>query len=195
MRIFEALFLFSNLVLSLDLLSLYAFGSSQALPLVKYVIVLLGFTFLGLHNFTEGRRWQLVPGYLSFVINTVSFYFVFQSLINGYSNSWLSVILVLFSLILTLLSFLLAFFLPVLAFPSLKGPFEVGTITLHLVDQTRPEWTDPNETRRRELLIQVLSSSSFFCRNNYLLNQSFGILSIKATGLEAKGNFKVRLKD
>lgn len=102
----------------------------------------------------EGARWQLAPAYL------LAGLFLLVCLVRtaapdiavpawtsrvaaGLGALWLSVAAALPAL------------LPVFRFPPPGGPHAVGTVTLHWVDEDRPERLAADTQKRRELMVQI----------------------------------------
>jgi predicted dienelactone hydrolase len=106
----------------------------------------------------EGARWQLVPAY------AVTACFVVWCLLSGVWTtgdaltlryrarlSWFAGV----GMGALTLATLLCVAFPVFRFPLPSGPYAIGTLTYHFVDETRGETftVDPND--RRELMVQV----------------------------------------
>jgi predicted dienelactone hydrolase len=109
---------------------------------------------------TEGSRWQMVPAYtlagLFFLVwllrNIVPLDGPVRRILNNRVAVGLAVVLGALGLVV---SIALPIVLPVFRFPHPGGPYEIGTLTHHWVDTSRPEIfaTDPNA--RRELIVQI----------------------------------------
>src|SRR5207253_1879288 len=95
------------------------------------------------HIFVEGWRWQMTPIY---AVSLALFFYQFSRVFRSPTEQAESAsqrlrkyfghaVGLLFLGIGTLLSMVL----PVFRFPKPTGPFNVGTISLHLVDKTRHE--------------------------------------------------------
>ena len=68
---------------------------------------------------------------------------------------YLRIILSLLGALLVVISLLLGYLLPVFRLPEPSGTFAVGTIYLHLRDNTRPELVTLDTTDVRELMVRV----------------------------------------
>lgn len=106
-----------------------------------------------LHFLFEGLRWQMIPAYL------LTLLFLFQSirLIKNHQNlydykdrKWLRIVGRVSSILLLIVSGVLASILPVFDLPEPTGPHIVGTTTFMLEDSTRQEiiTEDPDDHRR-----------------------------------------------
>lgn len=114
---------------------------------------LLGMTVLLVfaHLFWEGYRWQMIPLYV-IVFGVVSYAIVLKGEIR---RAWTisgaitgSILLVLGTAALILL--------PVPRMPEPVGPYQIGTVTFHWVDQSRIEtYGGADGSEPRELMAQV----------------------------------------
>ncbi len=110
------------------------------------VTLLPAFTVLVLiaHLYSEGYRWQMIPLYALTLMLTVFAYFSFDI---KPAASYLTIgLLALFIALPTLL--------PVPAIPNPKGPYQVGTTSFELVDNSRKELYSAKDEARR-FMIQV----------------------------------------
>jgi len=104
-----------------------------------------------LHGFVEGIRWQIVPAYgVAFVLMLIA---VVPTPLR--LPRYLKVALSLFGILITIIALLLGYLLPVFHLPPPSGSFAVGTTSLHLRDESRPETITANPTDVRELMVQV----------------------------------------
>jgi len=108
----------------------------------------------------EGPRWQMAPAYV--LTGLFLFVWVLQSVapVGGIVKQIRTNRLVTgFALILGIIGIGLAaalpIVLPVFHFPRPSGPYDIGTVTYHWTDVSRPEVFSPEKQRRRELMVQV----------------------------------------
>ncbi|KAA3648316.1 MAG: hypothetical protein DWQ07_04805 [Chloroflexi bacterium] len=111
---------------------------------------IVGVLFLLLHVIFERHRWQMVPLYL---LITFELYFA----LNCFPNQckawpwWASVL----GLVAWFTSLVLGGVLPVPSLPKPSGPFGIGTVKFHLIDDQRKEIYSGNPNDLRELVVQV----------------------------------------
>ena len=123
------------------------------LPLPARWLRLLPFVALAvalLHLLLEYYRWQMVPAYLLTAILSLN---AFTALMQS-DESRKPRVFALSDWLLWLVTAALPILLPVPQLPTPTGPYAVGTIILHLVDETRSDLLgDPAQPR--ELMAQV----------------------------------------
>jgi len=108
----------------------------------------------------EGSRWQMFPAYamaglffLAWLLqNNVPIDAPVRHILNSRAAACLSVGVSLLGLIV---SITLPIVLPVFRFPHPGGPYEIGTLTYHWVDTSRPEIFSADPNARRELMVQI----------------------------------------
>ncbi len=146
MRLIETLLLLANL-LALFVLTV---PLPRAMRWMHYWVP-IALLIAVAQTLVEGVRWQMIPVYaltgLFFLVwllqNIASAGLPAHRLVVGLGTLGLAV------------SIALPMALPVFRFPHPSGPYQIGTLTYHWVDASRPDIfsTDPNT--RRELMVQV----------------------------------------
>lgn len=118
------------------------------LPLLTTVLV-------GIHLWTEGYRWQMVPLYaLTGIILLTALPEIFQPATGDFKRlSWSGLGQIL-ALILLVVSTVLPILLPVPNVPTPGGPYSVGTQTFELTDNSRRELYSGKDEPRK-FMIQV----------------------------------------
>ncbi len=114
-------------------------------------IAAFGFTLL--HLVTEGYRWQMLPAYLLVLI---AFILAIRGLRHPDAptrRGW-AFVAALFGLLCTAVALILPIALPVPKLPPTSGPYPVGTTSLYLVDENRPEIYTAVADDKRELMAQ-----------------------------------------
>src|SRR5208283_4788028 len=114
----------------------------------------------GTQVLVEGFRWQMIPAYILSV--TCALAALWQQVKRSgndaapfRSRRLIALGGVVLGAIGLLISAVLPVVLPVFRFPHPHGPYEIGTLTYHWVDTSRPEifTADPND--QRELMVQI----------------------------------------
>jgi len=104
----------------------------------------------------EGYRWQMLPLYL---LAAGLFVFLLSGLIRPQRSErdlgWKSGVQVALGLLLTGLAAALPLVLPVPHLPEPTGPYQIGTITLDLTDNSRLELYSSDPDAPRRFLVQV----------------------------------------
>ena len=105
----------------------------------------------------EGYRWQMVPGYGLGVLLVSAALVARQSAARSAARApvglkWAAVAAGLLGLTV---SVALPSVLPVFSFAAPTGPYGIGTMTYHWVDQSRPDLFAPKPGAHRELMAQV----------------------------------------
>ena len=100
----------------------------------------------------EGYRWQLLPAYVLAVILAVRI--KFASAENTFRFSALSVLRGLGYVLLLVPAWVLPLVLPVFKLPEPRGPFAVGSKSIHL-ETNRPEPITENKEDKRQLMFKV----------------------------------------
>lgn len=104
----------------------------------------------------EGSRWQMLPAYIvtAIIIATAAALWLGPTSLRR--PTWQrvvgSVALTVLGLALVV-SASLPLAIPMFSFPTPSGPYAVGTVTYHWVDQKRADFGDPSA--RRELMVQI----------------------------------------
>ena len=117
---------------------------------------LIAALFSLLHLLLEGYRWQMVPAYLLVLVLLLraSRYMVGWPSRSEPRFPWYLVAGAA-GLLLLLVALALPLIFPVPDLPAVGGPFQVGTVTYHLVDPTRPEIYTENSDDVREIMVQL----------------------------------------
>jgi len=104
----------------------------------------------------EGYRWQMVP---IFVFSFVMFLFTLPSILGHKRKNHMGPGRKIFGLLLALLLFAVAYALPILLpipkIPNASGPYNVGTFSMMLVDNSRKELYSNNSNDLRRIMVQV----------------------------------------
>ena len=155
MRPVESALLIANLLAFVVLLVPLA-GRVRRLRRVAPLALLVA----GAQLFAEGPRWQMVPAYalagvlfLSWLLRSTRR--AERPAKQGRASRRVAGLGVALGVLGLAVSFVLPEVIPVFRFPRPGGPFEIGTLTYHWVDASRPEvfTADPND--RRELMVQI----------------------------------------
>ena len=97
----------------------------------------------------EGSRWQMIPAY------ALTGLFFLLWLTQTRRQIPTHQIIVGASTLALIVSTILPIIIPVFRFPHLSEPYEIGTLTYHLVDTDRPEVFSADPNARRELMVQI----------------------------------------
>jgi len=104
----------------------------------------------------EGYRWQMVP---IFVFSFVLFLFTLpskaRSINKPATSPWRRIIGLLLALVLFAGAYELPILLPIPILPDASGPFQVGTFSMMLTDNSRKELYSENLNDQRRIMIQV----------------------------------------
>ncbi|WP_152393318.1 alpha/beta hydrolase family protein [Paenibacillus guangzhouensis] len=121
----------------------------------RWLVVTLAVAYgvLIIQLITEGFRWQMIPAYLSSVILTICY--LLASRKESPRSRFTITVRTLLLVIYLSVSVTMPALMPVSLFNKPNGPFMVGTMLYHWVDDRREELftKDPND--RRELMVQV----------------------------------------
>lgn len=142
------------LAFDFTIMLLLLFRSNRSKSLVTFIVGAA--TLIVLLNLTvDGYRWQMMP---AFFLTTI---LVFLSL-SGLKNSnrsdkrgWSAALIGFIALVTLLIAALIPVLLPVPTLKKPTGPYAVGTMTLHLVDQDRIERYSTNSDAPREIMVQL----------------------------------------
>lgn len=155
MRPFEALLVFT--VVAGLALALFARPDRARWRFIGVVAFLVAIGLL----IVEGYRWQMVPAFvlgLLFVLCAI-WGWAPQPATAVWRGSWPRKLLGLAVLGVAFLAVVVAVALPVLLpvfrFPRPGGPHALGTTSLHLVDEDRPETFTDDESDHRQLMVRV----------------------------------------
>jgi dienelactone hydrolase len=108
------------------------------------------------HLGVENGRWQMIPAYLVIAISFVtSFRLLTRPITSRPTRSLRTMLPDSIALALIGCSALLSLIFPVFEFPTPTGLYSVGTVTLHLVDNSRFETFSKNPKDHRELMVQL----------------------------------------
>ena len=88
----------------------------------------------------EGYRWQMVPIYsMALILFLFSFKIPEQFIGNLLKKTWQKSIVWLLAVILLIAAFSLPILLPIPRLPEASGPYQVGTFSFMLTDDSRHE--------------------------------------------------------
>lgn len=149
------------LLLALNFLALLSplgsrFGGIRAAQLFVFSAVLAGIA----QTVLEGARWQMTPAYAVTAVlfaSLVATGILKAKLAPNYGRTgllWCRAGVGLGIVALTLAT-VLSGALPVFRFPPPTGPYAIGTLIYHWVDQTRAEVFSADPADRRELMVQI----------------------------------------
>jgi predicted dienelactone hydrolase len=125
---------------ALSIYILWPFPIGRANPRLINFLPLLAVALIGVHLMVEGYRWQMIPLYvLAGILALTAIPHLAQAIIVEFNRlSWFAAAW-LGTLILLAVSTALPALLPVPSIPAPGGPYQVGTQTLVLVDNSRRE--------------------------------------------------------
>jgi len=155
MRPLEALLLLADLFVFI----VVAFPQLRRARWTRYFAVLPPLC-AGAQVLVEGFRWQMIPAYLL----SISYFLALpwkQARPAGddaapvRSRRLIALGGVVLGAIGLLISAVLPVVLPVFQFPHPHGPYEIGTLTYHWVDTSRPEIFTADPSDQRELMVQI----------------------------------------
>ncbi|MCC3372428.1 dienelactone hydrolase family protein [Cohnella sp. REN36] len=121
----------------------------------------------------EGGRWEMIPAYLTPLLLAV-YFFIGKRKEAGRSRIAVTVQAVLLTVYLAV-SVAGPVLFPVFSFVKPTGPYAVGTVVYHWVDEQRREPYSDNPADRRELMAQIwypAAEGGGEKRSPYLLNAS-----------------------
>jgi len=98
----------------------------------------------------EGTRWQMVPVYVVAVILMALITFFPQP-----GRAWTKVTLCIVTALVTGLSAIPAWIVPVFRLPTPSGQYGIGTVTYHWTDSTRRELFSADPSVSRQIVAQV----------------------------------------
>jgi len=108
----------------------------------------------------EGPRWQMIPAYI--LAGLFFLIWLLQIPPSGdrstgqiYSSRLIYSLLIVIGVLGLLASIVLPIVLPVFRFPNPTGPYKIGTLTYHWVDNDRPEIFTADPGDNRELMVQI----------------------------------------
>lgn len=108
----------------------------------------------------EGPRWQMVPAYV--LSGLFLLVWLLQSVVpvggtvkQILTSRAVASAAIILGIIALGISAALPNVLPVFHFPRPSGPYEIGTVTYHWTDVSRPEVISTDKTLRRELMVQI----------------------------------------
>lgn len=151
MRILELLLLLADLALLLGLFYPWRRGP-RWLNHVAVAAVLLALS----HLIFEGTRWQMIPGYtLTALILMITLARLSRPSDTRRPRKLFVIAGGLTGFILWGVAVALPVLFPVFRFPAPSGPYGIGTVSYHWVDQTRPESLMDAPEGHRELMVQI----------------------------------------
>lgn len=133
------------LVVNLPLVAWCFYKRGQ--PAGALLVPLSALVVLALHLVIEGYRWQLAPGYLATGL-------LFASCVRSAvlkPGPWMGA----FVFVCLFGAAVVGTIMPVFSFPTPTGPFLIGSITRHLIDNSRAETQGNRNGERRELMIKI----------------------------------------
>lgn len=147
MRLFETVFALVILAILVWLIF------PKPLKAARWGLITSGFAVLGIHLFTEGYRWQMVPLYILFAVGAIWLYLH----PSGQPKSffwfrWFGI--GLFGLLLFIFVLPPTLF-PINTLPKPTGPYQVGTLSEAWVDEGRSEIYGKDPGGPREFVTQT----------------------------------------
>lgn len=105
----------------------------------------------------EGARWQLVPAYVVAVALLSYSMFAMRRYDSAEHRAppWVRTAFAAVGVGALIFAIVLPSAVPVFGFPPPTGPYAIGTVTYHMVDQARAEIFTANPSDHRELMVQV----------------------------------------
>lgn len=110
----------------------------------------------GSQALVEGTRWQMFPAYM-----LAGLFFLIWLLERAAPAGslapyrWISLLSTWLGVLVLIASIVLPVFFPMFHFPKPTGPYEIGTVTYHWVDEDRPDVFSADPDDRRELMVQI----------------------------------------
>ena len=159
MQLFEICILITLLISSCTLFTKPG-TRPNSLIYLRFLVLFL----FSLHALFEGIRWQLIPAYL------LTLLFLLQSLrllkrhrnLSAYQDrKWLRIFGGLCSVLLLIVSTVLASILPVFDLPEPTGSYVVGTTTFMLEDTNRGEIITEDPGDHRKLMVRAWYPSDY----------------------------------
>ena len=145
MRLFEALLLLLDLILLIPPLC-------KPLKERKWSLILIGLAvfLLVIHLLWEGYRWQMIPSYL------LTAHFVVRNAMPSRERGRGRMIAgLLLNGVILAVGVAALLLLPVPRLPTPSGPYDIGTVTYHWVDEAREEIYAGDGAAPRELMVQI----------------------------------------
>ncbi|ANY67530.1 acetylhydrolase [Paenibacillus sp. BIHB 4019] len=167
MRTIEWIYVIFNAVMVMGMLS----ARSKSRGMLWGGFAGSAFLFL-LHGFTEGLRWPLIPGYLLTLIPLIWLVKMFaksrkqpsarasaeSSLLTSttrYRSKIAVVALSALTLVYAALAAALPLLFPVFSFDKPAGPYGIGTVSYHWIDNSREELLTKEDGDKRELMVKI----------------------------------------
>ena len=129
--------------------ALHLFFPSIGNEWVFAFLLVVGSLAIACHAWLEGCRWQMAPAY--FLAASLPLYEAAHLLSEFPACPFAGVAV----LLLDLTAIALCIVMPVFRLPAPTGPYNIGTETRHLIDETRSDPFSDRPGGRRELVIQV----------------------------------------
>lgn len=148
MRVFEAVIILINLCLMLSV-------TRKSMNKLFLPLSLMDICILILHGTVEGFRWQM-----SFCYLMVLLFFVI-SIRRSIQQTEIKIRKILLramqitGMLLLLVTTMLTAAMPVFRLPATKGEYPISTMTLHVIDESRPEIYTEEEEDHRELMVTL----------------------------------------
>ncbi len=150
MRLFETLLILADLLVFLSLV----IPQFHAMNWIKYS-ALIAPAFALIQIVVEGPRWQMIPAYALAII----FFVIWLSgtTLPGVRHlpRYITIPGVVAGVLILFLAVALPVLLPVFRFPQPTGPYAIGSVTYHWVDESRSELFSTDPGVHRELIAQV----------------------------------------
>ncbi|MCJ8014635.1 hypothetical protein MUG84_23395 [Paenibacillus sp. KQZ6P-2] len=155
MRLIEIILLFANLLAFFSLV----IPLQRSIKWVQY-LAFVPLPITGVQVLVEGSRWGMIPAYIMSGILFVAW--LAKNIVRKPKLGGTSKIRRLVSGFATglgalglIVSSALPILFPVFHLPQPSGPNQIGTLTYHWVDKTRPEIFTDNPNDRREIMVQI----------------------------------------
>ena len=119
-------------------------------PRVGLALPVASLLLFAIHGLWEGWRWQMIPAYGLLAITSLLALAAYWRGEPVRRRRWPTILGLVLGLPLWLLAVALPWALPVPGLPAPTGPYLIGTVSYHLVDENRPETytDDPNDARQ-----------------------------------------------
>lgn len=151
MRSIELLLSIFNITAFIFLLVPYANSSTWLLKLIAIALITAFIQIL-----FEGARWQMFAAYLLTVLLGLLWFYKHSTFQRGRRvQPYLYGTAMIITSTFLVLSLVLPIIMPIFKFPSPRGPFDIGTLTYHWIDNQRMEVFSANPEDHRELIAQI----------------------------------------
>ncbi|MCB8960877.1 MAG: hypothetical protein H6651_11225 [Ardenticatenales bacterium] len=147
--------LFESLLLILLLLQLFWPALAGHRPRVGLALPVAALLLFAIHGLWEGLRWQMIPAYVLLAITGLLALGAYLRGGPARRRRWPTILAFVLGLPLWLLAVALPWALPVPGLPAPTGPYLVGTVSYHLIDENRPETYSPDPDDARQFMAQL----------------------------------------